>query len=298
VKNRLLLVIVGATVLIAVACGSSSKSASRAVPSPGAPFSAAGGARPVATGGASTSSRSGSSTLGATVTPAGPKIVSTADVAVRVKAGSLARVFSAVAGLATGAGGYVSDSTTSFAGDDPNARVVLRVPADQFQAVVARLASLGTVTSESLSGRDVTTEVADNGAQLSTLQDEAEAARTLLARATSIGAILSIQDQVFGLQSQIQQLSAQQAALADEVSYGTLSVELTAVPVPSPGQHHRGTLDRTGHLAVSNSSAVLKGIVLTLGWLTPLLILGVVVALPTALWWRRRQHRRPAAGVP
>ena len=95
------------------------------------------------------------------------------------------------------------------------------MPADQFQGVMARLAGFGAVTSENISGQDVTTEVADNGAQLTTLQDEAQAARTLLARATSIGDILAIQDQVFALQSQIQQLSAQQAALSGEVSYAT-----------------------------------------------------------------------------
>ena len=221
----------------------------------------------------------------------------------QLKAGSLAREFSALSGLATGVGGYVSDSSTSFEGPAPSARVVLRVPADQFQAVISRLASLGTVTSENVTGQDVTTQVADTGAQLTTLQDEAQAARTLLAKATSIGDILSIQDQVFALQSQIQQLSAQQAALAGEVSYATLSVELTAptVATPRPRPHHQPTLSRTWHLAVSNTAAVSKGIVLTLGWLAPLLILAVVVGAPAAFWWRRRRHQgpsRPAAAQP
>jgi hypothetical protein len=37
------------------------------------------------------------------------------------------------------------------------------------------MGAFGTVTSETISGQDVTTEVADNGAQLATLQDEARA---------------------------------------------------------------------------------------------------------------------------
>ena len=195
-----------------------------------------------------------------------------------------------MAGLATGAGGYVSDSSTSFGGTNPSAREVLRVPADQFQGVMARLALFGAVTSENISGQDVTTEVADNGAQLTTLQDEAQAARTLLARATSIGDILAIQDQVFALQSQIQQMSAQQAALSGEVSYATDPVELTMPPVPASPAPHEGTPSRTWHLAVSNSAAVLRGIVLTLGWLAPLLVLGVLVGVPASRWRRRRQR--------
>ncbi len=241
--------------------------------------------------------KSAGGTLGATVTPAGPKIITTATVTVQVKTGTLPQAFATVAGLATGAGGYVSSSSTSFAGSDPNASVVLRVPSSEFQAVMARMAGLGTVTTETITGQDVTTQVADNAAQLVTLQDEAQAARTLLARATSIGDILAIQDQVFALQGQIQQLSAQQAALADEVSYATVSVQLTVPPVSVARPPHEGTPARTWHLALRNTAAVLRGIVLTLGWLTPLLILGVTAGVPAAWWWRRRQRPHgPAAG--
>ena len=306
--RRYLVLLVGSVVVIATACGAPSKGATSkgAVPSIAGPTSGAG-----AVGGASSSAagsgvaspaqspvtgsglargKSANGTLGATVTPAGPKIITTADVAIRVKSGALTEVFSAVAGLATGAGGYVSDSSTSFGGPNPSAREVLRVPGAQFQGVMARLAGFGAVTSENISGQDVTTEVADNGAQLTTLQDEAQAARTLLARATSIGDILAIQDQVFALQSQIQQLSAQQAALSGEASYATVSVELTMPPVPASPAPHEGTPARTWHLAASNSAAVLRGIVLTLGWLAPLLVLGVLVGVPAWRWWRRRQR--------
>jgi Domain of unknown function (DUF4349) len=304
-----LVVIVGSLVVITAACGGSPKSSSSSAgPSRSGPASAAGRAgnsavavpSPAATsGGQGGSATSSGGTLGATVSPAGPKIITTANVSVQVKAGTLPQIFAAVGGLATGAGGYVSSSSTSFGGTHPNASVVLRVPASQFQAVMARMGGLGTVTSETVSGQDVTTQVADNGAQLATLQDEAQAARTLLARATSIGDILAIQDQVFGLQSQIQQLSAQQAALADEVSYATVSVQLTVPPIPAHRPPPEGTPARTWHLAVSNSAAVLRGIVLTLGWLAPLLILGLVVGLPGAWWWRRRQRSSaPAAAGP
>jgi Domain of unknown function (DUF4349) len=304
-----LVVMVGSLVVITAACGRSSKSSSSlAAPSRSGTASAASGAgssavavpSPAATsgdrGGPATST---SGTLGATVSPAGPKIVTTANVTVQVKGGTLPQIFAAVGGLATGAGGYVSNSSTSFGGTDPNASLVLRVPASQFQAVMARMGALGTVTSETISGQDVTTEVADNGAQLATLQDEAQAARTLLARATSIGDILAIQDQVFALQSQIQQLSAQTAALSDEVSYATVSVQLTVPPVVAHRPPAEGTPARTWHLAVSNSAAVLRGIVLTLGWLAPLLILGLAIGIPAALWWRRRlRSSGPAAASP
>ena len=306
----MLVVIVGSLVVITAACGGSSKSSSsRAAPSGSGRASAASGAgssvvaapSPAPTsGGGGRPGTSAGGTLGATVSPAGPKIITTANVSVQVKNGTLPEIFAAVGGLATGAGGYVSNSSTSFGGTDPNASVVLRVPASQFQAVMARMGGLGTVTSETISGQDVTTEVADNGAQLATLQDEAQAARTLLARATSIGDILAIQDQVFALQSQIQQLSAQQAALSDQVSYATVSVQLTVLPVAAHRPAHEGTPARTWHLAVSHSAAVLRGIVLTLGWLAPLLILGLAVGVPAARWWRRRQHSSgpAAAGNP
>ncbi len=306
--RRFIVLLVGSVAVIATACGASSKGASGGAPSSiSGPTSGAGGAGSgagVATpaqssvsGSADGGAKSASSTLGATVTPAGPKIITTADMTIRVKPGALTQVFSAVAGLATGVGGYVSDSSTSLGGTNPSAREVLRVPAGQFHDVMARLDNFGVVTSENISGQDVTTEVADNGAQLTTLGDEAQAARTLLARATSIGDILAIQDQVFALQSQIQQLSAQQAALSGEVSYATVSVELAMAPVPAPRAAHQGTPARTWHLAVSNSAAVFRGIVLTLGWLAPLLVLGALIGVPAAMRWRRRPRPPgPAAG--
>jgi hypothetical protein len=199
-----------------------------------------------------------------------------------------------VVDLATGYGGYISDSSTSLGGSAPSANLVLRVPAAKFDSVMSSLSRLGKVTSEDMSGKDVTTQVVDNNAQLQTLQDEAVAARTLLTRATSIGDILTIQDQAFALQGQIQEITAQQAALSDEIDYATVTVGLTTAAAPAPIPKPRSTLQRTWHSATHNSAAVLRGLVLAVGWLAPLLVIGALAGLP-ALWWykRRREPRAP-----
>jgi hypothetical protein len=296
-------------------CGASSKSSSSAPTaaasgeaSSATVVGAATGAGPAASGGASASKASGStgsggSGLGQAVTPAQPKIIRTGDVHVQVAAaGGLVRAFDAVSGLATGHGGFVSDSTLSPSGDSPSARLVLRVANDQVDAVLGELAKIGKVTDQTLGGQDVTGQVVDLNARITTLQAEEDALRTLLGRAQQIGDILQIQNQLFELQSQVEQLSGQQNTLAAQTSYATLSVELTAPPAaaaPGPKPRptdHPSTIARAWTLAGHHTVAVLRALVLALGWSTPVLVGVALAGVPLLLRWRRRAGRAPGPG--
>lgn len=210
----------------------------------------------------------------------------------RAGAGRLSEAFDAVSGLATGHGGFVSDSDLSPDGSGPSARLVLRVPNDQVDAVLGSLGQVGTVTQEQVQGEDVTGQVINLDAQISTLDAEANAVRTLLARATSIGDILTIQNQLFDLQTQIQQLTGQQSSLADKTTYATISVELTAPVVataaPKPPAH-QSAIARAWTLAGHNIVAVLRALGLIVGWAAPALVVAGGVGVGFLLWRRRRR---------
>lgn len=129
-------------------------------------------------------------------------------------------------------------------------------------------------------------------AQLTTLQSEQQAVRALLDKATSIGDILQIQGQLFTLQTQIQQLSGQQGTLADQTAYATISVEVTApLAVASVSRPHHSVWSRAGHAAAANSAAVVRALVLSVGWSAPILVIAAVAGLPFAIRWRRRGGR-------
>ncbi len=239
--------------------------------------------------------------IGQQVSAAQPKIVENGDVQIQVGRGSLQGVFDAVQGLATGAGGFVSDSSMSSTNGESSARLVLRVANADVHQVLAALPRYGKVTSQQLSGQDVTGQVVDLAARITTLQAEENAMRTLLSSAKAIGDILTIQNQLFDLQSQIEQLSGQQSTLSDQTAYATLSVELTEVAAGPPAEparagNHRGALAEAWHLAASHTVAVLRAIVVAAGWLTPALILAIVAGI-TVLVWRRRQRRQATGSV-
>lgn len=160
---------------------------------------------------------------------------------------------------------------------------------------MASLTGLGSVTSEEVHGTDVTGQVVDLGAQIENLQSEEQAVRLILSKAQAIGDILTIQNQLFSLQGQIQQLTGQRDGLDVQVAYASLSVELTeagTAPV-APPTPHRSAVARAWSLAGRHIVDVARGFVLAVGWLSPVLIIGALAGVPLLLRWRKRQpsHR-------
>jgi hypothetical protein len=213
-----------ATAGLSACSGSAKSSATTSGAALASPGSAPAGLAPLAT--APSGGGGGASTLGRTISAAQPQIVRTGDVQVQVKHGTIQEAFDRIAGATTGAGGFVADSNMS-SGESPSARLVLRVANSQVQPIVAALSGVGRITQQSLKGQDVTGQVVDLAARVTVLQSEADAVRTLLSRAAAIGDILQIQNQLFDLQTQIEQLNGQRATLADQTTWATISVELT-----------------------------------------------------------------------
>lgn len=237
--------------------------------------------------------------------PVGPRVVRTADVTMGVAAGAFSRTFDAITAAATAEGGYVSASTTSATaptgqgGDDRRGRprsgdVTLRVPADRFDAVHRSLAGLGTIEQEQLRGDDVTAQIVDYDARLRSLQAEEDALRTLVGRATAVGEVLQVQSQLFDVRQQAERLQAQRDQLGQQAALATFHLSLhepgTAV-APSP----RAPTGLSGAVAraVAGASAVVGGSIVALGWLSPVVVLGLL-AWAVVRFRRRRPGRRHA----
>ncbi len=294
-------------------CGGSSTSASRAssapATAPNAPMpngsssgSTGGGATssagtPATAGGPSSSRRgpSGPGTvLGAKVTPVAADVIRTGSIHLRVADGAaVTRGFDAARSLAGGDGGFVASSNLT-SGRRPTAMVTLRIPSSSTAAATDSLERLGTVTSAVFGGTDVTGQVVDLTVEIANLRSEEGAVRKLLGQAPTVKDILTIQQELFSLQGQIQTLVAQQGSLDNQVTYATLTVTLTTSAVPV---HHRAprpaapasTLSRFWHLASSHTVAVARSVVLAVGWSAP----AVVVAVAAGGVWlglRRRRH--------
>jgi hypothetical protein len=236
------------------------------------------------------------------VEPVGPDVVRTATVDLQVGRGVIANRMSRIVGLVTTDGGYVDSSSMSggTARSEPVVgQIVLRVPAAYFDGLLTDLATLGKVSSQQISGQDVTGQVAENAATITVLQEEVDLLQGKLSQATDIDTFLEIEEQLSPVQQQLQQLESQQAILQSSVALATVTVDLATPGAPAPvtpKQHPQTNAARTAwHYAGHNTLLVLDGLVVAGGWSLPLLALaGLGWLIVTRVLRRRRPEVTPA----
>ena len=200
--------------------------------------------------------------------------------------------------IAVAAGGAVTSEQTTIDPVDEDrslATLVLRVPADRLDAVLADLAELGELRDQTQSAVDVTGEVVDLEARIATQRASIERVRLLLARAETIGDVVAIESELTRREADLEALLARQAALADQAAQSTVTLVVLGPDAAAPE-------DETGFLAglragwdafVAASTALLTG----LGAVLPFAVLALLLGLPLLAWWRRHATRAPVSAA-
>jgi hypothetical protein len=138
---------------------------------------------------------------------------------------------------AQGYGGYVSDSREDRREIDnetwTRGEVVLRVPSEDFDALVDDARALGEVQSVETNSRDVTDQLVDIEARLENLRAERDQLRALYDQANTTEDVLAVQRELSDVQQEIERIEARQQSLEDQVAYSTLTVRLEE-PRPTP----------------------------------------------------------------
>jgi Domain of unknown function (DUF4349) len=161
------------------------------------------------------------------------RIVRTGTLDLRVKRHTFGQTVGRITTIAAAAGGFISDEKTDESAAVPSGTVTIRVPSARFNATVELLRALGTVTSASTRGVDVTGQYVDLGARLAAATATRDQYLTVLAHATNIGDILAVQDRIQGVQTQIEQLQGQLNELNNQTTYGTITASVSE-PAPTP----------------------------------------------------------------
>jgi len=293
---------------------SSSSSAEGSAASPtvaaGTPTTIAGVARSSA--GASSASGSGASltpsaglsanasaatTLPATSVPALPaQVIETGSLSLVVATGTISNVVAHLTSLAVGLDGYVQNSNASLIAP-PTASLTLRVPVANFEQLVNQAGTYGKVTSLTTSGQDVTAQSVNLAAQIQAIEASINQYLQILTKAETIPDILSVEQQIDGLQSQLNQLQGQQKVLNDQTSYSTLSVTLSQpptpakVPPPLPPKPHKSGLSKAWAHARSSFAHGFESVVSASGGILVFLICVGVLSLIGWLGWRVARRR-------
>jgi Domain of unknown function (DUF4349) len=259
----------------------------------GGPAPAAGAAKPPASAPDARTSTDSIALQPALIRTASLTVV-VADVTGRAgEAGSLAR----------GAGGVVAGDDRSGAGPDAHATLVLKVPPGRMDAVLDQLSKLGTEQSRTSSTQDVTEDVADIGSRVATMQASIARVRAILARAEKIGDVVSVEGELSRRTTELESLQARQRALAGQIDYATITLQLRARPAaaaapPVSRGGFVGGLTNGWEAFTATVGALLTGIGAVLPFLLVVVPIGLAVRWALAAQRRRTVSAAPIAPAP
>ncbi|MFK4222069.1 DUF4349 domain-containing protein [Streptomyces sp. NPDC019890] len=226
-------------------------------------------------------------------------IIRTAELEVEV--GDGAKALAAARRTAETAGGHVANETTERLDDaHVTSRIVLRVPQEKYDAVLAELAGAGKLISRKADAKDVTDQVVDVESRIATQRASVARVRTLMDRAQKLSDVVTLEGQLSSRQAQLESLLAQQAALKDRTTLATITLSLSE----SESKGHKKEDDGPGFLDALGGGwdallATGRWIAVAIGAVAPF---AAVIAALYALWrWvlrPRLPRRRVAAAAP
>lgn len=189
--------------------------------------------------------------------------------------------------------GYMVSSSISRPEEVPYGTVVVRVPSEELRPALDHLRGLAIkVTSENLSGRDVTDEYIDIEERLDTLSQTKSKFEEILDQATEVEDILTVQRELINVQKQIDNLKGQQQYLEKTAENAKITIYLSTDEWSLPYAPETGAF----RPRVIFKQAV-RSLVLTLRKFGKAAIWVVVYAplwLPVLLlvwWWKRRSSK-------
>ncbi|MFF0434535.1 DUF4349 domain-containing protein [Streptomyces sp. NPDC004327] len=234
---------------------------------------------------------------GARTPAAAPHVIRTAELSVEVR--DAAKAAAAARRVATDAGGRVESESTERIDDTHLAsRIVLRVPQERYDSVLAELAGAGRLLSRKADAKDVTDQVVDVDSRVATQRASVARVRALMDRATKLGDVVTLEGELSRRQADLEALLAQQASLKDRTTLATITLGLTE-PESAPaddGSGRPGFLDALAggwHALLSAAAWLLVVLAALAPWLA-------AAALAYALWRRlvRPRLRRRTRRVP
>ena len=193
--------------------------------------------------------------------PTGPMIIRTAELSLTTKDFDKSRT--GLENILKRHRGYVGELKVGGAtGSARTLTATLRVPADQLDATLTELKTLGRVESESQGGQDVTSQYVDLQARLANARNTEKRLTDLLSQRTGkLSDVLEVEQEVDRIRGEIEQMEAERKNMSNQVSFATLNVtiseeykaQLEAVP--------SSTSTRLSNAAVEGYGSMVDGVV-------------------------------------
>jgi hypothetical protein len=221
------------------------------------------------------------------------KVIKTADLSIVVPADSFDARFHDATEVAEELGGFVESSNEGVR----SGRLVMRIPARSFNEARSELKALALanegVKREVIDGLDVTAEFVDLKARLEILQARKDALVELLNEATTLEAILRLNNVVDDVLTRIEELKGQIRLINDQTSKATVSLSMREEGVSVTPVVEKPSLGSALSHGIAGFLSVLYAIVVGLGYLIPVAVIAILAWLVAGAA-RRRQGRTGA----
>lgn len=224
---------------------------------------------------------------GATEVPGAPalsRVIRTAELSVVIPRDAFDERFGEAVDVAEDQGGFVADSRSR----NRSGSLTVRVPSANFDETIHALRALGTVEVESVHGRDVTADYVDLHANLRIARARREVLLGLMAEAVSIEQTIRVQNALDETQLRIEQLQGQLRLLDDRTSLATIGLRLREQGVEPESQIEKASIPNAFERAAAGFVGVIAAIVIGLGYLFPLLLIGLAAWFVASRVRRRR----------
>ncbi len=182
------------------------------------------------------------------------------------------------------------------AGNSTSGSITISVPSASLDATIALIEKVGDVQFRTSSTEDVTGTYVDSEARVKSMTSSVARIRELLSKATSVGDLIALENELSQRQADLDGLTAQLANLKDSVTMSPITISLSTDNFDGPvgaGGFLSGL--KAGWAAFTGSLGVL---VTAVGAVLPFAVtLGLVVA-PLVWWLRRRRAGHPTFVAP
>jgi hypothetical protein len=216
------------------------------------------------------------------------KIIRDGEMAVTIESGTFRDKATVVISIAHANGGSMLSSTTA---NGTSGTFTLRIPAARFDKAMLQLGALGSVDSSAVRGQDVTAEYIDQKAHLKIYLTHRKFLYGLMAKATTTGEALALENQLQQVQLKIDQTTGQLRYLNNQVAESTIKVDLHepgSQPLTQASTVENPSLGEGFSRAVQGFLNVLYVMLIGFGYLIPVLVIAGVVFLVARLVQRRR----------
>ncbi|CAN5502518.1 DUF4349 domain-containing protein [soil metagenome] len=231
----------------------------------------------------------------------GERIIKEGTVTLQVDPGDFDTAFAQVIARARELGGHVASSSSSSddvrptAEDEPplvSGQVTIRVPVRNFEDLLTVIGEAGRITDRSITSQDVTAEFTDLESRRRHLQAQERFYLGLLDQAEGVSDAIAVQQQLNGLQGQIEEITGRLNLLGDRTSFSTLTIRIREQAPGTPieiAELEPGRLAPYLEDAADVFVATIGGIIVVATFLAPFMVLAL---LGYALWRNLRGDRR------